>query len=185
MLKKKIVCDVDKKTMVITIIVKDQDPWIAATMADSVKERLQDFITDYRTNKARIDLEQIQRQYQQAKHDYDRSRQMYAEFADANQDLVLQSVRMRQTELENEMQLKYNAYSTLTLQLEGAESKVLESTPAFTTLQSATVPLEPSGPGTKKILVVFLFLTFCGTTFWALKKENQLKSFLGLSNNMQ
>ena len=40
-LEKKIVCDVDKKTMVISIEVTDQDPVICATMADSVKVRLQ------------------------------------------------------------------------------------------------------------------------------------------------
>jgi len=32
-------CDVDKKTLVITIIVSDQDPLICATVADSVKNR--------------------------------------------------------------------------------------------------------------------------------------------------
>ena len=53
----KVVCDVDQKTLVITIDVSDQDPIICATVADSVKERLQQFITDYRTSKARIDLE--------------------------------------------------------------------------------------------------------------------------------
>ena len=36
-LNKKVVCDVDKKTMVITIDVTDQNPVICATMADSVK----------------------------------------------------------------------------------------------------------------------------------------------------
>ena len=53
---KKVVCDVDKKTMVITISVTDQNPVICATMADSVKTRLQKFITDYRTSKVRVDL---------------------------------------------------------------------------------------------------------------------------------
>ena len=181
MISKNIICDVDQKTMVITIQVRDQDPWIAATMADSVKARLQDFITNYRTNKARIDLEQIRLQYQQAKHDYDRARQMYAEFADANQDIILQTVRMRQTELENEMQLKFNAYSTLTLQLQGAEAKVLEDTPAFTTLQSATVPVQKSGPGRKKILIVLLFLAFLYKSARILDKEGELKPLLGLS----
>ena len=37
-MKSRIVCDVDKKTMVITIDVVDQDPLIAATMADSVQQ---------------------------------------------------------------------------------------------------------------------------------------------------
>ena len=40
-MQKKVVCDVDKKTFVITIDVTDQDPLIAATMADSVQTRLQ------------------------------------------------------------------------------------------------------------------------------------------------
>jgi len=180
MLKRKIDCDVDKKTMVITIKVVDQDPWIAATMADSVKEHLQQFITDYRTNKARKDLELTRKQFQDTKREYDRARQLYAQFADANQDIILQAVRMKQTELENEMQLKFNAYSTMSLQLQAAEAKVQEETPAFTTLQSATVPLEKSGPGRKKILIVFLFLAFCGTSAWALNKEGQLKSLLGI-----
>lgn len=178
---KNIQCDVDQKTMVITIQVKDQDPWIAATMADSVKERLQDFITDYRTNKARIDLQQIRAQYQQAKHEYDRARQLHADFVDSNHDLVLQSVRARQNELENELQLKYNSYSTLSLQLQGAEAKVLENTPAFTTLQSATVPVEKTGPGRKKILVFILFLVFAYKSVKILSKEGQLKPLLGLS----
>ena len=37
LMKSKVVCDVDKNTMVITINVTDQDPLIAATMADSVQ----------------------------------------------------------------------------------------------------------------------------------------------------
>ena len=49
LIDKKVVCDVDQKTMVISIEVTDQNALICATMADSVKMRLQDFITDYRT----------------------------------------------------------------------------------------------------------------------------------------
>lgn len=178
---RKIICDVDQKTMVITIQVKDQDPWIAAVMADSVKARLQDFITNYRTNKARIDLEQIRIQCNKAKSDYDMACKMYADFVDSNQDIFLQAVRSRQTELENEMQLKYNAYSTLSLQLQGAEAKVLEETPAFTTLQRATVPVQKSGPPRKKILVAFLFLAFSYKTAKILNKEGLLKSLLGMA----
>ncbi len=175
-----IVCDVDQKTMVITIQVKDQDPWIAAVMADSVKARLQDFITNYRTNKARIDLEQIRMQCSKAKSDYDMACKNYADFVDSNQDIFLQAVRSRQTELENEMQLKYNAYSTLSLQLQGAEAKVLEETPAFTTLQRATVPVEKTGPARKKIVLVFLFLAAAYKSVRILHKEGQLKPLLGV-----
>ena len=47
----------DKKTYAITISVEDQSPVICKTIADTVTHKLQAFITDYRTRKARIDTE--------------------------------------------------------------------------------------------------------------------------------
>lgn len=174
----KVVCDVDKKTLVITIDVVDQDPLIAATMADSVQVRLQKFITDYRTHKARVDLEYNQKIYEEAKEQYEKARLKSAAFSDANQKLFLESVRSERTKLENEMQLQYRNYSQIATQLQLAEAKVQEETPAFTILQPASVPLKKSGPNRKKILFVFLFLGFVGTTAYMLHKEGELIPFL-------
>lgn len=173
---KKVVCDVDKKTLVITINVTDQDPVIAATMADTVKNRLQNFITDYRTSKVRVDLDYYKKIYAETKARYERARQAYAEFVDANQDLILQTVRQKQVDLENEMQLQYNAYTQVAQQLVAAEAKVQEETPAFTTLQSATVPTLKAGPSRAKMCLIFVFLAFMGTTAWILYKEGDLMS---------
>ena len=178
---KNVVCDVDKKTMVITISVTDQDAVIAACMADTVKTRLQKFITDYRTSKARVDLEYNKKIAAETKARYDRARRLYAEYADANQDVILESVRQKITDLENEMQLQYNAYQQVAAQLLAAEAKVQQETPAFTTLQSATVPVLKAGPKRAQMCLVFLFLAFLGTTAWILYKEDDLKPLLGLS----
>ena len=180
-LEKKVVCDVDNKTLVITISVTDQDPLICATMADSVQARLQDFITDYRTKKARVDLEFNRKLYAEAKARYDEAREKYAIYADANQELMYQSDRTKLINLENDMQLKYNAFNTVAQQLTASEAKVQEETPSFTTLQSATVPVKKSGPGRTKIVLVVLFLAFLCTSVWILHKEDQLKPLLGLS----
>lgn len=177
---KKVVCDVDKKTMVITISVTDQNPVIAANMADTVKTRLQNFITDYRTSKARVDLEYNRKICAETKARYEKARQLYAEFMDANQDVILQTVRQKQTDLENEMQLQYNAYQQVAAQLLAAEAKVQEETPAFTTLQSATVPVKKTGPKRAQMCLIFVFLAFLGTTAWILYKEDDLKQLLGL-----
>ena len=173
-ISKKVVCDVDKKTMVITINVTDQDPLIAATMADSVQTRLQRFITDYRTRKARIDLEYNQKICAEAKERYDNARKRYAAFTDANQKIFLESVRSRQSELENELQLQQRAYSQIAAQLQLAEAKVQEETPAFTTLQPATVPILKDGPKRSRICLIFLFLAFLATTAYAFHKEGDL-----------
>lgn len=175
-----VVCDVDKKTMVITINVTDQNPLVCATMADSVKTRLQNFITDYRTSKARVDLEYNKKICAETKASYEKARQQYAEFMDANQNIILQTVRQRETDLENEMQLQYNAYQQVAAQLLAAEAKVQEETPAFTTLQSATVPVRKAGPSRAKICLVWLFLAFLGTSVWILHKEGDLKQLLGM-----
>jgi len=176
-----VVCEVDKKTMVITINVTDQNPVICAKMADTVKTRLQNFITEYRTSKARVDLEYNRKIAAETKARYEKARQKYTEFADANQDIILQTVRQKQTDLENEMQLQYNAYTQVAAQLLAAEAKVQEETPAFTTLQSATVPVLKAGPKRAQMCLIFVFLAFLGATGWILYKEDDLKPLLGLS----
>ena len=178
-LDEKVQCDVDKKTMVITINVTDQDPVIAATMADTVKTRLQKFITDYRTSKVRVDLAYNKKIYSETKARYEKARQLYAEFMDHNRDIILQTVRQKQTDLENEMQLQYNAYQQVAAQLLSAEAKVQEETPAFTTLQSATVPVMKAGPKRAQMCLIFVFLAFLGTTGWIIYKEDDWKQFFG------
>lgn len=150
-----VTCSVDKKTNVITITAKAQDPLICATIADSTKTLLQEFITKYRTTKARNDLQFMKRLYEEAHDNYVKARQRYAAFSDANTEVVLESVRSKQEDLENEMQLQYNIYTQVTQQLQMAKAKVQERTPAFTEIQSASVPIKHSN--TPKIVYVFTF----------------------------
>ena len=178
---KNVACTIDKKTNLITIDVTAQDPHIAAQLADSVKTRLQDFLTEYKTSKARHDLEYAEKLQRQAKKDYEHARRLYVEFMDANQDMVLLTAQQKQNDLENEMQLQYNNYTAVSAQVIAAKAKVQEETPAFTTLQSATVPLGPVGPKKGLINMICFFLVLLGTTIYVLQKENQLKPLLGLS----
>ncbi|WP_033150997.1 chain-length determining protein [Prevotella sp. RM4] len=181
MIMKNVVCRIDKKSNLISINVTTQDPYIAALLADSVKARLQDFLTDYRTQKSRHDLEYAEMLQSQAKKDYEHARQKYVEFVDANQDVVLESIRQMQTDLENDLQLQYNNYNTLSAQVLAYKAKVQEATPAFTTLQRATVPLGPAGPKRGQMIMLCLFVAALFTTIWVLLKENLLKQLLGLS----
>lgn len=173
-LNNKISCDVDAKDLVISISVTDQDPLIAAVIADSVKQRLQDVITAYRTSKARVDLEYNKKLFEETKRNYDDARQKYAVFADANQGMVLQSARSKLIELENDMQIKYQAYSSVAAQLQSAEAKVQQDTPAFTTIRNATVPVEKAGPHRARIVILLCFLAGLITCCYALHKEGYL-----------
>lgn len=165
----KIDCSVDKKTNVITIVVEDQDPLIAATVADSTQLHLQKAITEYRTKKARIDLEYMEQLFAEARKQFDKARQTYAAYADANQEVVLQSYHMKEEELENEMQLKYNIYQQVVEQRQLAQAKLQERTPAFTIVQRATVPNKHSSRPKVITLAIWMLLGFllrCGMLFW-------------------
>lgn len=180
-INKNVVCDVDKKTMVITINVTDQDALICATMADSVKTRLQKFITDYRTSKARVDLEYNKKVFNEAKAKYEEARNRYAAFADSHRSVSSQAAQTKMADLQNQMQLHQQIMQQVVAQMQQADMKVQQETPAFTTLQSATVPVQKSGPKRAQMCLIFLFLAFLGTTIWILYKEDDLKPLLGLS----
>lgn len=159
-IKNNIKCDIDIKTNIITISVKDQDPLVAATIADSTRTKLQNFITKYRTSKARNDLNYYKKLTAKAKEIYEHSRQLYGSYADANYNVILQSYKSKEEDLENDMQLKFNTYSALNNQLQAAEAKVQEHTPAFTVIQSATVPVSPNEPKRMAFILTMLLLSF-------------------------
>lgn len=169
--KKSITCTVDKKTDVITINVKDQDRVICATLADSVRQRLQNFITEYRTKKARIDAEHYKALTDSTKIEYDKAVAKYSAYSDANQDVILQSNISERDKLEEEMQLKFNTYSAMKTQYEAMKAKVQERTPAFTILKSATVPIKPAGPKRMLFVAGMLILSTIVMALYLSRKE--------------
>lgn len=164
-IRKNITINIDKKTAVITISTEAQDPLICKTIADSVKERLQVYITNYRTRKARVDEQYYKTLMTEAKHEYEKARQRYGSYADANTDVQLASLQSKQDDMENDMQLKYNAYSAMVTQYQAAKAKVQERTPAFTVVKGAAVPIKPSGP---KRLIFVIGMCFVATLILSL-----------------
>jgi len=168
MLNERISVSVDKKTSVITLSVTMQDPLISATMTDTVMQKLQNYITEYRTNKARHDLDFTQKLYDEAQKKYYVAQQAYADYVDMNQNISLRSVQTRQERLQNEMNLAYNLYNQTAQQLQLAKAKVQENTPVYTIVQAATVPLKASKPSKLMILVGFVFLAGVMSVGWVL-----------------
>lgn len=167
----KIQCQHDKKTDVIKIMVKDQDPLICATLADSVMHRLQNFIIMYRTSKARLDVDYYQHLVDSTKAEYDMTAQQYAQYCDSHKDVILQAYLQKRDELENDLQFKLNAYTAMQTQLQAMKAKVQERTPAFTTLKAATVPVKPAGPKRMIFVAAMLFLATIATSGWLLRDE--------------
>lgn len=170
-LNKRISISVDKKTNYTTISVKMQDPLIAATVADTVTKFLQKYITDYRTNKSKKDLQFSEGIYENAKRDYEAKQAAYAAFADANQNLFTQRSRTELERLQNDRNLAMNVYTQSAQQLQLAQAKVQEETPVLTVVQPAVVPLQGS-PSKLKVLIIVTFLFGVFAVAWeAIGKE--------------
>lgn len=164
-------CTIDKKTDIVTIEVEDQDPLVCATMADATCQKLQQFIVKYRTNKARVDYEYFKKLSVESEAKYNKSAQRYAAFADAYHKPVLATYSTKQTELENEMQADYQLCTTIKSQMQAAQAKLQEATPAFTVIESASVPIKPAGPKRMIISIAMMVLSFFVLSGWLLAKE--------------
>lgn len=169
-------CLIDQKTSVISISIKDQDPQVSAIMADTLQNRLQAYITEYKTKKARTDLAYYTKLYNESKQEYRHAQQAYASFVDANQDIILQSFASKRDEMENEMQIKYNIYTQMTNQMQNAMAKVQEQTPAFTIIQQATVPNRASSRPRVLTVLIYIIIAFMFDVLWVLFKGNGCSS---------
>ena len=117
-LRQRITVYVDKKTQVVTLGVSMQDPLISADVAHSIVIKLQTYITHYRTQKAKKDLEFTEKVLKESRSAYYKAQQAYAAFEDGNKNIISASYRTEQERLRNEMTLTFNVYNTLAQKLE-------------------------------------------------------------------
>ncbi len=167
-IQSKIMCTIDKKTDAINISVTDQDPLVCAIVGDSILARIQSFLVDYRTKKARNDYAYYKSLRDEAKTKYERARQQYATVSDANVDVTLRSVSSKIDEMENDMQLLYNNYTALATQTLAAQAKIQENTPAFTPITTAVIPTKPAGPKRTIIAIVATLIAALGISIYVI-----------------
>ena len=176
-LKKMITASVDKKTSMTSVTATFQDPKVAAVVADSVVKKLQEYIIDYRTFKAKEDCIYLEKLFKERQQEYYAAQKKYANYLDSHDNLILQSVRAEQERLQNDMSLAYQVYSQVASQLQVARAKVQEEKPVFAVVEPAVVPLEPSGTSRKIYVLAFIFLSVCIVIFWNLFGKDFLNKF--------
>ena len=156
--RKSISLAVDKKNSVITLTVTAQDPQVAAVISEEVIARLKTYVTNYRTEKSRQDVEYYETLYNEARDAYFTSQQAYANYVDRNQGVILQRVKTEQERLQNEMNLNYQLYNACAQQLQSARAKVQQETPVFTIINPPQVPNKKSKTKRATILAACIFL---------------------------
>ena len=172
-----IVVEMDKKTGKTTVSLEMQDPLVVTTVMNAIISNLKDYMSDYRTSKARQDAENLTVICEQRKQEYYAAQQAYARYSDANKNVILQSAQAERERLQQEMNLAFQVYSQVATQLEAARIKEQEAKPVFAVVQPPVVPLQKTAPSKVKYLVIFTFLAGCCAVAWILFGEEYWGKF--------
>lgn len=168
LIKESMKAEADKTTGITTITVTLQDPVVTAVVADSVVNKLQQYIADYRTRKATEDFNYQEVIYNKAKAEFYSLQQEYARYVDRNQKITLQSAKIEQERMKDQYDLAYQLFQQAATQLEVFRAKIQEDKPVFAVIEPASVPLKPSAPRKVIILIGFVFLAVVGSGAWIL-----------------
>lgn len=167
-LKNRIGATLDKKTGVISIAVKMQDPVIAATIVRYAQDYLTNYVVKYRTEKTLKDINFLEDRLNEAKKRYDNALYSYSNYQDRNKSLFLNIAKDEGKKMQYEVDLSYNLYSELSKQLEEAKIKVHRETPIFKMLEPAQIPVKKSEPKRSVMVIGFAFLGLIVSIFFVL-----------------
>lgn len=158
---------VDKKTGVTSISVTMDDRMMAKQLADTVCTRLQKYVSEYRTKKAKADYEYYVSLAQEARETQIKAQAAYARSVDYDRSVILQSKNSEKERLRADANLASDIYSQLAQQRELARAKIQEEKPVYAVVQPATLPQHAMNSRVKRVLIwgfigVFLSLAWYG-----------------------
>ena len=152
--------EIEREDGIIKVSVKMPEPELSAELTDKVTRSLIDYIKDYRTEKARKDMEYTRERYEEARRNFERAQERLARFRDESRGELTQMARTEEELLQSEYDLAFNVYNNLAGRLEEARLKLQEETPVVKVLEPAMIPSSPSEPNREFLFIVYLVLGF-------------------------
>jgi uncharacterized protein involved in exopolysaccharide biosynthesis len=177
-LRSRITSSIDKKSGVISITSKMPDPVVAADITQFSMNYLMEYITNYRTEKYKMDVAFLGEQLSGAKGKYYSNQQKRASYADQYQigAMRLQSADVQRERLESDYRMSSTVYNEILKKYEEAKFMVHKETPVFKVLEPPVVPVLKSEP--KKAFLIAIFVIFggiLGGIFVILRRGNYKK----------
>ncbi len=174
-LRERIGAVIDKKTGLITVTVKLPDPVVATIITDYGMNFLTNYITNYRTEKSKRDLNFLAERLDAAKGKYFNNQAKKAQYSDQYQlsMMKLQAADLQRERIESEYKLSSSFYNTLLQKYEEAKLKVQQETPVIKVLEPPVVPNKRSEPKRAIIVLIATFLGgIFGIIFGLIRKKN-------------
>lgn len=157
-LSKQVLLMIDEKEGILFLTANMPEALASTQVVEAARLLLQKYITDFKVDKVRQNLDFIQQRYNEAKRSFEQKQMQLAAFKDGNRNVILASAQTTGERINAEYNLLYSVYSELAKQLEQAKIKVKDATPVLTVVKPAFVPNRKSKPNRPLILFAFLFL---------------------------
>ena len=145
-----------------------RNPYLAAQITLKAQQLLQQYLTEFKLQKVRANLEFVEGSYQEAKANFEAKQEELARFRDANVNLTSAMARTREEKLQSEYTLLLGVYTELAKQKEQAKIAVTETTPILTVIEPVVVPVEKSKPSRARMLIIYTFLGLIVGVGWVL-----------------
>ncbi len=155
-LKSRITVTHDKKSGMLTIETQMPDPIVASSIAQSTLNYLTDYVTTYRTEKARKQVDFLTKQVARAKQRYQESEMILSNYRDRNRSLYTNTAKIEEQRIQADFMLAQNLYNDLVKQLELARIRIQEDTPVFKILEPARIPRKKSAPNRTMTVIGFM-----------------------------
>jgi uncharacterized protein involved in exopolysaccharide biosynthesis len=141
---------------------------VAAEVTDKIYQTLEEYVSQFKSEKLNDNLEFIEKSYETAREDFLNAQDRLSSFQDANRGLTTASARSMEARLRNEYDIAYTIYRELATQREQAKIAVKENQTILTLVNPPVVPLVKSAPRRSIIIVGFLLLGVVISVGWVL-----------------
>ncbi len=146
--------NVNDKEGYLTLTSNFHQALLSAQVAQKAQKLLQDYITQFKIEKATAQFHFIEERFNEKKREFESAQRRLASYRDANKNISSAVAQTELEKLENEYQLAFEVYSELAKQLEQARIKIKEDTPVFSVIEEVVVPIEKSKPKRSLILMI-------------------------------
>lgn len=154
-----------------TVRTRLPDPKAAALINAYLVEHIQEYMTDYRLEKARQNLSFVQDQYEDARDRYEEARLELAEFQDSNLNIQSAVARTREADLQDQRDLAFSIYNSITREVEQARLTLQQQTPVFNILEKSNIPNSPYTGASNLLLVFSIVLGLFTGIIWVVSRN--------------
>jgi uncharacterized protein involved in exopolysaccharide biosynthesis len=179
-LAQRVTAYIDKKSGIISISAKMPDPVVAAQIANYGMNYLTSYVSDYRTEKIKQEVDFLGRKVASARGEFYKDQARKASYSDqfSAPTIRFQAADIQRERLESEYKLSSSVYNELLKKFEESKIKLQQETPIFKVLNPPNVPNFKSEPKKAVILIFACFLGLFLGTFTSLIKSKNHKKFI-------